>query len=93
MLSILAPSSISGTLMNGQFDGYHGDSGRSNRVPPYDTDAVLLSDVNLAIQSTTDPVLLPYHLLKVRFELDLSWYRKKNYTPRINCSYSCLFDL
>jgi predicted metal-dependent HD superfamily phosphohydrolase len=79
--------------MNGQFDGYHGDSGRSNRVPPYDTDAVLLSDVNLAIQSTTDPVLLSYHLLKVRFELDLSWCRKKNYTPRINCSYSYLFDL
>ncbi|KAH0816881.1 hypothetical protein GEV33_005910 [Tenebrio molitor] len=84
---------VTGVFEKGKFDGYYGDSGRSDKVPPYDIDAVLTSDVNVVIQNITDSAVLPRRIRHVRSELNLSWCRNEKSTPGINCSDSCLFDL
>ncbi|KAJ3648883.1 hypothetical protein Zmor_020652 [Zophobas morio] len=84
---------LTGAFLNGTKDSYFGESGRGTEVPPYNITRVIHSDTNQAIQKITNAPITEHQIVFTRAQVDLAWCRNANYTPFLNCSNACLFDL
>lgn len=62
-------------------------------MPPYDPFLVVQSDTNIAIQKITQIPITRKQIRRTRAQIDLSWCRNDSFTPFLNCSDGCLFDL
>ncbi|XP_023312068.1 arylsulfatase B-like [Anoplophora glabripennis] len=85
---------VNGTYQDGLYDQYYGDSGRGSENPSYDTQQIINSLANQAIQTISNQSPLTSDvILNMRSLLDVSWCRDANSTPNFVCSGFCLFDI
>lgn len=86
-----------GSVDNGYYDGYYGDSGRTIETPPY-TDIVLKSSVTQSITyHLGGPVTQPSTMIQLRREAtvqcrpNMTYYHRHIFTT---CNVTeCLFDI
>ncbi|XP_015431901.1 PREDICTED: arylsulfatase B-like [Dufourea novaeangliae] len=88
---------LRGSIDNGYYDGYYGDSGRTIEVPPY-SDLVLKSSVSQGITyHLGGPVTQPSTMLQLRREATVQCRPNTTYFNRhvfTTCNVTeCLFDI
>lgn len=78
----------------GLYDQYYGDSGRDPKIPPYNTEQIINSPTNKAIQKLRSTKTLTKETIETRRkQLDISDCRDNLFKPFISCQNFCLFDL
>lgn len=88
---------LRGSVDNGYYDGYYGDSGRTIETPPY-TDQVLKSSVSQSITyHLGGPVTQPSTMMQLRREASVQCRPNMTYFTRTiftTCNVTeCLFDI